>query len=604
MSPPRRGATGALGIAMVVVACAMLVVQQPGASAEIANVAISAPADMTFVSTGPIIALGMSNYGIATVEASVDTDLVMTNDAPAAFTSGTTTITWTITDATGQTEADSQVITVLPAPISNPGSTPAWSFAHKLEHVGGLLLASNTRQDGNAGAAHVFDVNTGELLRTLKHASPARNQYFGNAIAAIGETAGDTRVAVSARGNDGRSAAAGGGFHGSVTIVDAATGERVRTIYNPAPSRTSGGDDFGSHIASLGDKLVVASTAHNDGATSTPRAGMIFAFDISTGSLLYTIANPDPDTNDVFGRKLLAHDDGKHEYVYAATRDHEGAGGAVYVFNVTGATRTSSIAPMTTITGTGGEFGHQRMRLATEGDFLASASSDRTIHHLQKGSTSSVGTIAAEGCCSGDFGSRFDHASGTVYVGNRYVDVLGGGETAPASGIVAIFDLATRTQVSSITNMAPTPDGHRVAHFGFAIEHLGDGRLAVSEYLRSAEHGATVRVQILDEAHADPVAIVPPPAGDGATARAPAIVDTAVHAASSSVVITYDTEVMQAAVDIDDYYIGDDYTIVSTDVSGRDVTLNYIGGTDALGAPGLVPQISVETIGHVAAESP
>ena len=592
-------------MAMVVMACAMLVVQQPGASAEIANVAISAPADMTFVSTGPIIALGMDSYGIATVDASVDTDLVMTNDAPAAFTSGATTITWTITDATGQTESDSQVITVLPAPISNPGSKPAWSFAHKLEHVGGLLLASNTRQDGNAGAAHVFDVNSGELLRTLKHVSPARNQYFGNAIAAIGETAGDTRVAVSARGNDGRSEAAGGGFHGSVTIVDAATGERARTIYNPAPSRTSGGDDFGSHIASLGDKLVVASTAHNDGATSTPRAGMIFAFDISTGSLLYTIANPDPDTNDVFGRKLLAYDDGKHEYVYAATRDHEGTGGAVYVFNVTGATRASSISPMTTIPspGTSYEFGHQRMRLASGGDFLASESGARAIHHLQKGSTSSVGTIAAEGCCSGDFGSRFDHAAGTVYVGNRNVAGLAG-ETTNAAGIVAIFDLATRAQVSSITNMAPAPDGYSVAHFGFAIEHLGNGRLAVSEYLNSGEHGATVRVQILDEAHADPVAIVPPPASDGAAAPVPAIVDTAHHAASSSVVITYDTEVMQAAVDIDDYYIGNDYTIVSTDVSGRDVTLNYLGGTDALGAPGLTPQISVETIGHVAAERP
>jgi len=587
-------------MAIAALACAFLVAQLPGAGAEIPNVAISAPADMTFVSTGPIIALGMANYGIATVEATADVDLVMANDAPAAFTSGDTTITWTVTDATGQTESDTQVISVLPGPITNPGSTPAWSFAHKLEHVGGLLLASNTRQDGNAGAVHVFDADSGELQRTLKHPSPARNQYFGNAIAAIGEAGGDTRVAVSARGNDGRSAAAGGGFHGSVTILDAATGEVARTIYNPAPSRTSGGDHFGSHIASLGDKLVVASTAHNDGATSTPRAGMIFAFDIATGSLLYTIANPDPDTNDVFGRKLLAYDDGEHEYVYAATRDHEGRGGATYVFNVTGATRASAIAPMTTAEGPGyGEFGHQRMRLADGGDFLVSESQAGAIQHMRKGSATPVGAIAADGCCSGDFGSRFDHAGGTVYVGNRGVSAPAG-ETAPATGTVAIFDLATRAQVSSITNMAPTPEGYRVAHFGFAIEHLGDGRLAVSEYLNGAG-GATVRIQMLDEAHADPVAVVPPPAPDAPAAPAPAIVDTTHLAASSSVVITYDTEVMEAAVDIDDYYIGNDYTIVSTDVAGTDVTLNYIGGTDSLGAPGLAPAISVETIGHVGA---
>lgn len=595
-------AHGAAWMAMAAVACAMLIAPQPGADAEIAGVTVSAPADMTFVSTGPVIALGMADYGIATVEATSSVDLVMTNDAPAAFTSGTTAITWTVTDATGQSESATQDITVLPAPIPNPGSAPAWSFAHKLEHVGGVLLASNTRQDGNAGAVHAFDADTGEALRVIKHASPTRNQYFGNAITAIGETAGDTRVAISARGNDGRSAAAGGGFHGSVTIVDAATGERARTIYNPAPSRTSGGDHFGSHTASLGDKLVVASTAHGDGATSTPRAGMIFAFDVATGSLLYTIANPDPDTNDVFGRKLLAYDDGEHEYVYAATRDHEGGGGAAYVFNVTGATRASSISPMTTIAGPGaGEFGHQRMRLAPGDGFLASESQSGTIHHLRKGSASPVGSIAADGCCSGDFGSRFDHAGGAVYVGNRYV---GGqaGETAAAAGAVAIFDLATREQVSTITNMAPTPDGYRVAHFGFAIEHLGDGRLAVSEYLRGDRD--TVRIQVLDEAHADPVAVVTPPALDAQQAPAPSIVDTEHRAASSSVVLTYDTEVMQAAVDIDDYYIGNDYTIVSTDVAGRGVTLNYQGGTDALGAPGLAPAISVETIGHVSAAGP
>jgi len=593
-------------MAIAAVACVMLIAPQPGANAEIAGVTVSAPADMTFVSTGPIIALGMANYGIATVEAASSVDLVMTNDAPAAFTSGTTTITWTVTDATGQAESATQEITVLPAPIPNPGSKPAWSFAHKLEHVGDVLLASNTRQDRNAGAVHAFDADTGAVLREIKHVSPTRNQYFGNAITAIGETDGDTRVAISARGNDGRSASAGGGFHGSVTIVDAETGERVRTIYNPAPSRTSGGDHFGSHTASLGDKLVVASTAHNDGATSTPRAGMIFAFDIATGSLLYTIANPDPDTNDVFGRKLLAYDDGEHEYVYAATRDHNGGGGAVYVFNVTGATRASSIAPMTTIEGPGtGEFGHQRMRLASGDGFLASESGFRAIRHLDKDSATPTGSITADGCCSGDFGSRFDHAGGTVYVGNR--SVWGpAGETAPATGTVAIFDLATREQVSSITNMAPTPDDYSVAHFGFAIEHLGDGRLAVSEYLRAneAESADTVRIQILDEAHADPVAIVPPPARDVAVAPVPSIVDTAHHAASSSVVLTYDTEVMQAAVDIDDYYIGNDYTIVSTGVSGKDVTLNYQGGTDAVGAPGLAPEISVETIGHVSAARP
>ena len=119
---PREPAVNALGgtagLAMLAVACAMLAVQPPGAGAEIPNVSISAPADMTFVSTGLIIALGMDSYGIATVEAVTDTDLAMANDAPAAFTTGTTTITWTITDAAGRAEADTQEVTVFPGCVS------------------------------------------------------------------------------------------------------------------------------------------------------------------------------------------------------------------------------------------------------------------------------------------------------------------------------------------------------------------------------------------------------------------------------------------------------------------------------------------------------
>jgi len=118
---PGRGIAGlamAMAMAMAMAACAALAAQPPGAGAEIPGVATSAPADMAFVSTGPIMALGMADYGIATVAAGADIDLVITNDAPAAFTPGTTTIAWTVTDATGRTGGDTQEATVFPGCVS------------------------------------------------------------------------------------------------------------------------------------------------------------------------------------------------------------------------------------------------------------------------------------------------------------------------------------------------------------------------------------------------------------------------------------------------------------------------------------------------------
>jgi len=113
MGAPGRGTAG-LAVAVAVAACAVLAAQPPGAGAEIPGVTIRAPADVAFVSTGPIMALGMADYGIATVDAGADIDLVIASDAPAAFAPGTTTISWTVTDAAGRTGVDTQEVAVFP----------------------------------------------------------------------------------------------------------------------------------------------------------------------------------------------------------------------------------------------------------------------------------------------------------------------------------------------------------------------------------------------------------------------------------------------------------------------------------------------------------
>jgi len=71
---------------------------------------LTAPANLTVEASGPG---GQSvNIGSATATDICDPSVVITNDAPATFPLGTTTVTWTATDASGNTATATQTITV------------------------------------------------------------------------------------------------------------------------------------------------------------------------------------------------------------------------------------------------------------------------------------------------------------------------------------------------------------------------------------------------------------------------------------------------------------------------------------------------------------
>ena len=71
---------------------------------------ITAPADVTVEATGPTMSV---NIGTATATHDTDTNLTISNDAPASFEAGTTTaVTWTVVDSSGVMDTDIQRITV------------------------------------------------------------------------------------------------------------------------------------------------------------------------------------------------------------------------------------------------------------------------------------------------------------------------------------------------------------------------------------------------------------------------------------------------------------------------------------------------------------
>ena len=81
---------------------------------------ISAPADVSVESSGPIAV----NLGTPSVNDLVDPNPVVSNNAPAAFDPGTTTVTWTATDATGNSATSTQTVTVI-EPEPQPPAAPS-----------------------------------------------------------------------------------------------------------------------------------------------------------------------------------------------------------------------------------------------------------------------------------------------------------------------------------------------------------------------------------------------------------------------------------------------------------------------------------------------
>ena len=71
-----------------------------------ANVSVTADAGLC---TATAVALGTAT---ATDNCSTGAALVITNDAPPTFYIGTTTVTWTATDAAGNTQTCTQIVTV------------------------------------------------------------------------------------------------------------------------------------------------------------------------------------------------------------------------------------------------------------------------------------------------------------------------------------------------------------------------------------------------------------------------------------------------------------------------------------------------------------
>lgn len=191
------------------------------------------------------------------------------------------------------------------------------------------------------GKAFLFDADTGSLLHTFSHPTPKEGNFFGGYVglgdgfaAVMAEVTSEEYSEVfifdletrelertirfptfvsSAIGNYKGNSLAVIGKHvligasdnefgrdsfGTAFLYDATTGNLLNTFVDPNPQRK---DYFGSAVALSEDYMAIAARGDD---TDTTDAGHVFIFDRATGNFLHSIGDPTPTSNEYFGWSL------------------------------------------------------------------------------------------------------------------------------------------------------------------------------------------------------------------------------------------------------------------------------------------------------------
>lgn len=202
-----------------------------------------------------------------------------------------------------------------------PLSSPNANFGYDVDLGGGLLVAGdngNSLEGFNAGAAFVFNADTGSQLFELHPTDAAARDNFGVAVAIS-----DGQIVVGANAANERAVRGGAAY-----VFDAATGLQTHKL-QPADSFV--GDLFGTSVA-IGEGSIVVGTDYL--SDRVPRPGAAYVFDAATGAQAKKLLPNDSANRDFFGRSVAI--DGNVAIVGAiGARGATTLSGAAYVFDLT-----------------------------------------------------------------------------------------------------------------------------------------------------------------------------------------------------------------------------------------------------------------------------
>lgn len=209
--------------------------------------------------------------------------------------------------------------------FNDPYPNGGENFGGSVALDGSLALIGSPFNNASAGQhtgqVHLFDTNTGALLRTFSPPSPTTSGGYGPTLGASIDLDG-TRALISAPYDDHL-----GNDVGQVYVYDTTTGALLQTFNDPTPSPIN---VFGLAVALDGDFALIGDPLDNTTGTDS---GQVHVFNVTTGALLQTFNNPSPASSDQFGWSLAL--DGTLALISSRYDDTQGGNvGQSYLFDI------------------------------------------------------------------------------------------------------------------------------------------------------------------------------------------------------------------------------------------------------------------------------
>ena len=275
----------------------------------------------------------------------------------------------------------------------------------------------------------------------------------------------------------------------------------LHTIDNPNPHGTSQNNQFGRSVSINGDRAIVGSFGQSVNGDNA--SGEAYIFNITTGALLHTMANPNgwgTGEDDQFGSSVAI--EGDYAIVGAPYEDlpSRSATGKAYIFDATTGSLlhtldnpiTSSVNALfgssVSISGTtvvvsapGQQVGGD---LSSGKAYIYDAITGTLLHILDNPNAS--GTPAYD-----QFGNSVSISGDNVIVGAHYED------NSANSGRVYIFNTTSGALLHTINN--PNAYGTSIQdRFGFSVSISGDYAIASAHYEDDAGGTSSGKAYIFD----------------------------------------------------------------------------------------------------------
>lgn len=189
--------------------------------------------------------------------------------------------------------------------LPNPGPLPniVDNFGHAVALAGHRALVSAIGDDrgaANAGAAYLFDTDTGAVLRTFLNPTPQSGDNFGFDVALFGN-----RALISTINDDTAALNAGAAY-----LFDTTNGSLLHTFLNPTPELNNvfgNNDNFGFSVALSSTRIAIGAPNENVNGFHN---GAVYLYDLATFDLLDTLLIPTPnkDTEEFLGNDVALSD--------------------------------------------------------------------------------------------------------------------------------------------------------------------------------------------------------------------------------------------------------------------------------------------------------